>query len=338
MSAFELDSGLNDHLDDATDAHDASAVSVDSTNLSGTATHVQGSLEELDNLLDDHSARHENGGADEISLAGLDGIPTDLQTHLDDATAVHAGSAIFVDSTNLSGTGTTVQASLEELDNLLDDHSARHENGGADEISIAGLDGTPTELTNHLNDASDAHDASAVSIADAGGFTSETQVEGALQELYAAGGSFWDGFVVKGSDETVTNTTLQNDNELAFAAVGGETYFFELLLIYGQADADDIKHAFAVSAGAFTANGSWRRHAGIGPTTVAAQSAVVADMTTVIVNATTNDGDKFVVVDGSFMVTSNATVTLQWAQNTADAVNGTTVRAGSLIRWRRLSQ
>lgn len=131
----------------------------------------------------DHSARHENGGADEISLAGLDGTPTDLQTHLDDATAAHAGSAISVDSTNLSGTGTTVQASLEELDNLLDDHSSRHENGGADEISIAGLDGTPTELTNHLNDATDAHDASAISVADSGANYTATDVEGVLAEI-----------------------------------------------------------------------------------------------------------------------------------------------------------
>jgi hypothetical protein len=37
-----------------------------------------------------------------------------------------------------------------------DDHSARHENGGADEISIAGLDGTPAELTTHAG-AADPH-------------------------------------------------------------------------------------------------------------------------------------------------------------------------------------
>lgn len=69
-----------------------------------------------------------------------------------------------------------------------DDHSARHENGGADEISLAGLDGTPTELTNHLGDTTDAHDASAVSIADAGNYFSGTEVEAALQELGAAVG------------------------------------------------------------------------------------------------------------------------------------------------------
>jgi hypothetical protein len=132
---------LSAHLTDTADAHDASAISVDSTTLSGTGTDVQASLEELDNLLDDHSARHENGGADEISIAGLDGTSTELANHLADATAAHAASAISVSSATLSGTGTDVQAVFEEIDNLLDDHSARHENGGADEISVAGLSG-----------------------------------------------------------------------------------------------------------------------------------------------------------------------------------------------------
>jgi hypothetical protein len=66
-----------------------------------------------------------------------------------------------------------------------DDHSARHEDGGADQISIAGLAGTSDELAAHLADAADAHDASAVSIADAGGDFTATTVEGALDELQA---------------------------------------------------------------------------------------------------------------------------------------------------------
>lgn len=105
-----------------------------------------------------------------------------LNGHVTDATAAHAASAISADSTTLSGTGTDVQAVLEELDNLLDDHSARHENGGTDEISIAGLDGIPTELTNHLNDATDAHDASAISNIAAGNIVA-TDVQAAINEL-----------------------------------------------------------------------------------------------------------------------------------------------------------
>jgi hypothetical protein len=146
---------LSAHLTDTADAHDASAISVDSTTLVGTGTDVQAVLEELDNGIADHIA---------------------------DATAAHAGSAISVDSTALSGTSITVQGSLEELDNLLDDHSARHENGGADEISIAGLDGTPVELTNHLNDATAAHAATAIAFTPDGSIAATT-VQAAIVEV-----------------------------------------------------------------------------------------------------------------------------------------------------------
>jgi hypothetical protein len=88
-----------------------------------------------------------------------------------------ADEAAFKAGVNLeAGTDFPSQATF-------DDHSARHENGGGDEISIAGLDGTPTELTNHLNDTSDAHDASAISVLDAGGDYTATDVEGVLAEI-----------------------------------------------------------------------------------------------------------------------------------------------------------
>jgi len=45
---------LDNHLNDTTDAHDASAISVDSTNLTGTEITVQGSLEEIDTQINDH--------------------------------------------------------------------------------------------------------------------------------------------------------------------------------------------------------------------------------------------------------------------------------------------
>lgn len=104
---------LSAHLTDTSDAHDASAISVDSTTLSGTGTDVQASLEELDNLLDDHSARHEDGGADEITIAGLAGIPAELQTHLDDTTAHLASRIPFTPAGTIAATD--VQAAIEEV-------------------------------------------------------------------------------------------------------------------------------------------------------------------------------------------------------------------------------
>lgn len=115
----DIETDLANHLSDTSDAHDASAISVVSTTLSGTGADVQAVFEEIDNLLDDHSSRHENGGSDEISIAGLDGVSTELANHLADPSDAHDASAISVVSTTLVGTGTDVQAVFEELDDAI---------------------------------------------------------------------------------------------------------------------------------------------------------------------------------------------------------------------------
>lgn len=73
-----------------------------------------------------------------------------------------AAEDVSVDSTTLVGTGTDVQAVLEELDNGIADH---------------------------LADTADAHDASAISVVDAGGYFTGTDVETVTQELGASVGS-----------------------------------------------------------------------------------------------------------------------------------------------------
>lgn len=137
ITAANLQTGIMaDHLGDTSDAHDASAISVDSTTLVGTGTDVQAVLEELDNGIADHIA---------------------------DSSAAHAASAISANSATLVGTGTDVQAVLEELDNGIADH---------------------------LADSSAAHAASAISFSPEGSI-SATDVQAAIQEVRdeaAAGG------------------------------------------------------------------------------------------------------------------------------------------------------
>lgn len=209
------------HVNDTSDAHDASAISFSPAGTIA-ATDVQAAIEEVaseaggggaptdvDYLVGTASgslsaeivvgtspggelggtwasptvdASHSGSTHAAVQAAAEATAAAALSAHLTDTSDAHDASAISVVSTTLSGTGTDVQAVFEEIDNLLDDHSARHENGGADEISIAGLDGTPTELTNHLNDATDAHDASAISSVAAGNLSS-TDVQAALNEL-----------------------------------------------------------------------------------------------------------------------------------------------------------
>jgi len=69
-----------------------------------------------------HAITHQNGGTDEINLAGLSGLLADAQTPL---AHTHPVSDII-------GLPPTFPPSL---------HAASHQNGGADEISVAGLSG-----------------------------------------------------------------------------------------------------------------------------------------------------------------------------------------------------
>lgn len=95
------------------------------------------------------------GAVDEAHLSFSVATQAELDAHVNDTSDAHDASAISVDSTTLVGTGTDVQAVLEELDNGIADH---------------------------LADTSDAHDASAISYAGSTNLSS-TDVEAALDEL-----------------------------------------------------------------------------------------------------------------------------------------------------------
>lgn len=86
-AAGDAAAAVGAHTGDTSDAHDASAISVDSTSLSGIATDVQGSLGELDDAIDNH---------------------------VGDTSAAHAASAIsFTPYSTLASTD--VQAAIQEL-------------------------------------------------------------------------------------------------------------------------------------------------------------------------------------------------------------------------------
>lgn len=98
---------------------------------------------------------------------------------------------------------------------------------------VAGQDHThdaiEAEIAAHAADTSDAHDASAVSIADAGGYTATTDAEAALQELYAqvpqvrvqlankSGGSVAAGdvVVIDTANDTAFTTTTTGQAEVS---------------------------------------------------------------------------------------------------------------------------
>ena len=199
----------------------------------------------------DHSARHENGGADEISVAGLSGLLADAQTPLGHNASHENGGAdeIEVDDLGTAEVDTSKRLAPDGLGGVLwaaggggggitgvevkesevsaatdvqtidfwsgfdvsenpagtarvtmdllevptfSDHSARHEDGGADEISIEGLTGMSAQMEIHRTAVAGpgVHNASAITVADAGALFVASEVEGALQEI-AAGFAPW---------------------------------------------------------------------------------------------------------------------------------------------------
>lgn len=182
---------LDAHLSDTADAHDASAVSFVPAGAIA-ATNVQAALEELD--------------TEKATAAAL-------TAHISDSSAAHAASAISVSPFD-DIEATDVQAALEEIAGLVggggySDEEARDAvgvaltdsstidftvNDGADTITAAvksssittGMlafdPATQVELDAHIDDTSDAHDASAISYAGATGI-SASDVEAALDEL-----------------------------------------------------------------------------------------------------------------------------------------------------------
>lgn len=147
--------------------------------------------------------------------------------HVADTVDAHDASAISVDSTTLSGVGTDVQASLEEIDNLLDDHSARHDAGGADVLVIDAVAATGSL---------------------------RTLGSGAQQ---AAGGTHVHGNVWTRVDKTTTETIQSDvvadpDAALKFTMGASKRYLFRFFIFYGTAAAADFKYDLTLSAGVIT--------------------------------------------------------------------------------------
>jgi hypothetical protein len=118
-----------------------------------------------------HAGSHENGGTDELNLVGMSGLLADPQTPLGHNTSHQNGGSDELNVTGLSGLLADSQNALPHAHNLADivgdpaatrkfvrsissavawdtlvagdipTHASSHQNGGVDEISVAGLSG-----------------------------------------------------------------------------------------------------------------------------------------------------------------------------------------------------
>ena len=136
--------------------------------------------------------------------------------------------------------------------------------------------------------------------------------------------------IVKPSDESVANNTLQNDDDFFFAIGANQTWSVSLVLSVRISAAGDWQHAWSVPAGAI---GSWLDFGTINgilnhPMTTIATSFVEG-------TSSTAEGPLFVeatIINGA----TPGTVQYRHAQLTTDAGTPAIVRAGSKLSARRV--
>ena len=138
--------------------------------------------------------------------------------------------------------------------------------------------------------------------------------------------------IEKAADQSITNsTTLTNDATLLFAIAANEVWRFTISAPFNVAGATS---GFKMSVNGPTAptNLRWTAFAinGVAVATLAALSANA--FATALGFVVANAGDHILEVSGTVENGANAgNVTLQFAQNTLDAVNSVTVRRGALL-------
>ena len=169
--------GLSDHLADATDAHDASAISVADSANQYTATNAEDALTEVLDALQAHEADTTDAhDATAISYAGSTNlVATQVEAALDELDTEKLAASSYTAADVLSKL-LTVDGSGSGLDaDLLDGNSSAHY-------------ATASSVSDHLADATDAHDASAVSFSPAGSIAA-TDVQAAIVEVAAEASS-----------------------------------------------------------------------------------------------------------------------------------------------------
>lgn len=135
---------------------------------------------------------------------------------------------------------------------------------------------------------------------------------------------------MKASDESVTNsTTLQNDDELTTNVVSGTSYTFIAKLFISNAGATAGVKVAMNGTGTVSALKSQVRIFDDVTNTIAELSRATSLGGSVGVGLST--GNAFAMLEGSFTCNGSGTFVVQWAQNTADAGNATTVQSMSSL-------
>jgi hypothetical protein len=149
------------------------------------------------------------------------------------------------------------------------------------------------------------------------------------------GSTFWTE-VVKAADESVTSSTVNhNDAELFFAAVSGAQYEFELFLIYASpvgGTVPDLKFDLGEDG---TTRGWGVLQVGWSQGDLAGGGVYPACNQSAPVSLGTDTANRCAYLQGVY-VGGGGTFRVRWAQINSN-VNAVTVRAGSVLRYRRIA-
>ena len=149
-----------------------------------------------------HAASHQDGGGDEISVAGLSGVLAEPQTPSAHAASHQDGGGDEISVAGLFGVLADPQTPSA--------HAASHQDGGGDEISVAGLSGALADPQ--------TPSAHAASHQDGGG--DEISVTGLAGQL----GEKQDANKIQG--HTVDETSVGNDKILVYK-ITGDKFVYE---------------------------------------------------------------------------------------------------------------
>lgn len=181
--------------------------------------------------------------------------------------------------------------------------------------------------------------AAEINIADAGGYTSNTQVEAALQELY----SYKPVFSTLTADSADIQTDTLTDSGLVVTLPVAGTYTIEALLFYTTAAAADIDFKFVAGTATITAT--------VGTSDIAVINAPGGDATAArvptLIGTSWTTAQELATTGapadaspafykGKIVATVAGTVKIQFAQGTTDASN-THVGAGSYFMAQRVA-
>ncbi|MBI2049324.1 hypothetical protein HYT32_00190, partial [Candidatus Roizmanbacteria bacterium] len=136
--------------------------------------------------------------------------------------------------------------------------------------------------------------------------------------------------IVKSADESVANSTMQDDNELLFAVGTSETWAIDSNLVYttGGSSSPDIKVAVNGPASSTCVYGVMSHAVA---TATNQNFGEISTCDTAVALATTATGERQVFIKGS-VVTAGSTgnIAIRWAQNTSNAT-ATVVETGSYL-------